>query len=142
MAILPTGSELAPIGKPVGVGDIIEFNSVVLAAQVNSWGGEARRYPITPDDLEQICNRVREAAQECDLVLLNAGSSAGSEDFSSRVVQNLGELLVHGVAVRPGHPVILGMVRKGKEIEKDKDSILEIGQFRLLECLVILFRLH
>ena len=86
VAILPTGSELAPIGKPVSVGDIIEFNSVVLAAQVNGWGGEARRYPITPDDLEQICNRVREAAKECDLVLLNAGSSAGSEDFSARVV--------------------------------------------------------
>ena len=132
VAILPTGSELAPIGKPVRVGDIIEFNSVMLAAQVNGWGGEARRYPITPDDLEQICDRVREAAQESDLVLLNAGSSAGSEDFSARVVQDLGELLVHGVAVRPGHPVILGMVRKKNKNEVNRDSRLEIGQIPII----------
>jgi putative molybdopterin biosynthesis protein len=129
VAILPTGSELAPIGKPVNAGDIIEFNSIVLAAQVNGWGGEARRYPITPDDLEKICNRVREAALECDLVLLNAGSSAGSEDFSARVVENLGELLVHGVAVRPGHPVILGMVRKE---EINKDSGIEVKQVPII----------
>ncbi|MEJ2510306.1 MAG: molybdopterin-binding protein [Anaerolineales bacterium] len=45
-----------------------------------------------------------------DLILLNAGSSAGSEDFSAKVVETLGELLVHGVAVRPGHPVILGIL--------------------------------
>jgi putative molybdopterin biosynthesis protein len=60
---------------------------------------------------------VEEAAREHDLVLLNAGSSAGSEDFSSRVVEKLGDLLVHGVAVRPGHPVILGMLgKKPKQI--------------------------
>jgi molybdopterin biosynthesis enzyme len=55
---------------------------------------------------------VQAAAETADLVLLNAGSSAGSEDFSARVVEELGELLVHGVAVRPGHPVILGMMRR------------------------------
>jgi putative molybdopterin biosynthesis protein len=110
VAILPTGSELVPLGQPVRPGDIIEFNSLVLAAQVNQWGGEAQRYPITADAFEDICQRVLEAAQRSDLVLLNAGSSAGSEDFSARVVAALGELLVHGVAVRPGHPVILGML--------------------------------
>jgi putative molybdopterin biosynthesis protein len=121
VAILPTGTELAPIGKPVKAGDIIEFNSIVLAAQVNQWGGEARRFPITPDNLELIRNQVQLAAQECDLLLLNAGSSAGSEDFSARVVQDLGELLVHGVAVRPGHPVILGMVQE--DISKEESEL-------------------
>jgi putative molybdopterin biosynthesis protein len=110
VAILPTGTELVPIGKPVGPGDIIEFNSLVLAAQVNGWGGTASRYPITRDDFSAICQEVSKAAQEHDLILLNAGSSAGSEDFSARVVAELGELLVHGVAVRPGHPVIIGMI--------------------------------
>jgi putative molybdopterin biosynthesis protein len=110
VAILPTGSELVPVGRPVRPGDIIEYNSLVLAAQVVEWGGLASRYPITPDDFDQICNRVHQAARESDLILLNAGSSAGSEDFSARVVESLGELLVHGVAVRPGHPVILGMI--------------------------------
>lgn len=111
VAILPTGSELVPIGQPVQAGDIIEYNSVVLAAEVSSWGGQATRYPITPDVFEEIHDRVREAATDHDLILLNAGSSAGAEDFSAHVVESLGELLVHGVAVRPGHPVILGMVR-------------------------------
>jgi len=110
VAILPTGSELVPLGQPVKTGDIIEFNSLVLAAQVNIWGGEAQRFPITPDNFETICQRVSETAADHDLILINAGSSAGSEDFSARVVEALGELLVHGVAVRPGHPVIIGMI--------------------------------
>ncbi len=112
VAILPTGSELVPIGQPVKAGDIIEYNSIALAAQVEAWGGVADRYPITQDDFELLCERVSDAARQHDLILLNAGSSAGSEDFSSRVVSKLGDLLVHGVAVRPGHPVILGMVGK------------------------------
>ncbi|HEX9027536.1 MAG TPA: molybdopterin biosynthesis protein [Anaerolineales bacterium] len=126
VAIIPTGTELVPIGQPVKSGDIIEFNSVVLASQVNAWGGEAVRYPIVPDNFDQILETVRLAAEDSDLVLLNAGSSAGSEDFSARVVQSLGDLLVHGVAVRPGHPVILGMVRTKAEeggIEQTKPII-------------------
>ncbi len=115
VAILPTGTELKPIGEPVESGDIIEYNSMVLAAQVNGWGGVATRWSITPDNFEGIRSRVMEAAQSSDLILLNAGSSAGSEDFSAEVVQSLGELLVHGVAVRPGHPVILGMIRLSEE---------------------------
>ncbi len=111
VAILPTGTELVPVGEPVRPGDIIEYNSIVLAAQVKNWGGSPVRFPIIPDDYDQICEQVQQAADSADLVLLNAGSSAGSEDFSARVVQDLGELLVHGVAVRPGHPVILGLVR-------------------------------
>jgi putative molybdopterin biosynthesis protein len=110
VAILPTGSELVAIGQPVQAGDIIEYNSLVLAGQVQSWGGQAVRWPITPDDFTLLCQQVRQAAQEHDLILLNAGSSAGSEDFSAQVVEALGELLVHGVAIRPGHPVILGML--------------------------------
>jgi putative molybdopterin biosynthesis protein len=112
VAILPTGTELVPVGKTVRPGDIIEYNSLMLAAQVIAWGGTAARFPITPDDLHQIREQVRKASTEHDLILLNAGSSAGSEDFSAQVVESLGRLLVHGVAVRPGHPVILGMLQR------------------------------
>ncbi len=111
VAILPTGTELVPIGTDPKPGDILEFNSVVLAAQVRQWGGEPTRFPISVDDFDLIRSRVAEAAREHDLVLINAGSSAGSEDFSARVVESLGTLLVHGIAVRPGHPVILGMLQ-------------------------------
>jgi putative molybdopterin biosynthesis protein len=113
VAILPTGTELVPIGSPLKAGDILEYNSLVIAAQIRSMGGEATRYPITKDDFELICQRVAEAATSHDLVLLNAGSSAGAEDFSAKVVEKLGSLLVHGVAVRPGHPVILGTIDHG-----------------------------
>lgn len=110
VAILPTGSELVPIGSKLKPGDILEFNSLVLAAQIKAMGGEPTRFPITKDNFDMICQRVQEAAREYDLVLLNAGSSAGAEDFSAKVIEKLGQLLVHGVAVRPGHPVILGLV--------------------------------
>jgi len=116
VAILPTGSELVPIGSPLKAGDILEYNSLVLAAQVQSWGGLATRLPIIPDDFEKICALVRESAPNYDLILLGAGSSAGAEDFSAKVVERLGRLLVHGVAVRPGHPVILGLLSIGKRI--------------------------
>lgn len=111
VAVLPTGSELVSPGELLSTGKIIEFNSLMLAAQVNEWGGDARRYPITADDPLEIKKTVLEAAQENDLILLNAGSSAGAEDYSAQVVTALGKLFVHGVAVRPGHPVILGMIQ-------------------------------
>ncbi len=127
VAILPTGTELVPVGAPLRRGDIIEYNSLVLAAQVNTWGGSALRLPIIPDKLDLLCERVQRAAQQSDLVLLNAGSSAGSEDHSAAVVARLGELLVHGVAVRPGHPVILGMLRRSSEGEKLSEMVPVIG---------------
>src|SRR5574339_97348 len=114
VAILPTGTELVPIGSALNAGDILEYNSLVLAAQIRSMGGEATRFPITKDDFDLICQRVQEAARDHDLILLNAGSSAGTEDFSAKVVEKLGTLLVHGVAVRPGHPVILGTIDNGR----------------------------
>jgi putative molybdopterin biosynthesis protein len=119
VAIIPTGSELVPLGSDMKAGDILEFNSLVLAAQVLAWGGNPTRFSITKDNFGAICDRVVEAAREHDLILLNAGSSAGTEDFSAKVVERLGTLLVHGVAVRPGHPVILGMVSmRGATVEK------------------------
>lgn len=110
VAVIPTGTELVYPGDPIKAGDIIEYNAIVLAAQIEDWGGTATRFKNTPDDFEQIKNQVLAAAEEHDLVMLIAGSSAGSEDYSSRVVSELGKLLVHGVAVRPGHPVILGVI--------------------------------
>lgn len=127
VAILPTGTELVPIGSELKSGDILEYNSLVMAAQIKAMGGAATRYPITKDNFDSICERVQEAAQTHDLVLINAGSSAGAEDFSAKVVEKLGTLLVHGVAVRPGHPVILGTIdRGGQTIVNRQSSIVPI----------------
>ncbi|MCB9418995.1 MAG: molybdopterin biosynthesis protein [Ardenticatenaceae bacterium] len=118
VAIIPTGTELVSVETAVtdGIypGQIIEYNSLVLAAQVENWGGIPTRWPMVQDNFVAIKTAVSEAAQHHDLILINAGSSAGSEDYTAHVVQELGRLLVHGVAVRPGHPVILGMIEPGK----------------------------
>jgi putative molybdopterin biosynthesis protein len=114
VSILPTGSELIPIGETPTTGEIIEYNSLVLASQVEEWGGLASRLPLVEDKFDQIVAAVRSAAIDSDLILINAGSSAGSEDFTAEVVSSLGELIVHGVAVRPGHPVIIGLIDRSK----------------------------
>lgn len=119
VGILPTGSELIAPSDQAGIGEIIEFNSIMLASQINQWGGEAHRHPIVRDDLPSLCAAVKKLADENDLVLLNAGSSAGAEDYSSRVISTLGTVLVHGIAIRPGHPVILGMVRRSVQNESE-----------------------
>jgi putative molybdopterin biosynthesis protein len=112
VAILPTGSELVEAGQAsLAPGAIVDFNSVFLAGQVREWGGEPTRTPITPDDRTLIRDRVAAALEQHDVVVVNAGSSAGSEDYTASVIRELGELLVHGVAIRPGHPLVLGVAR-------------------------------
>lgn len=116
VGIIPTGSELVPVGTFPKEGEILEYNSIMLAAQVKIWGGEAIRYPVIPDVFSKIKEQVKIASEECDLVLINAGSSAGSEDFTAQVVESLGIVLVHGVAIKPGHPVVLGILNNNKPI--------------------------
>jgi len=123
VAILPTGSELVSVGSPLSPGEIIEFNALVLASQVRKWGGKATQLPITRDDFDHIYTAVRQAAVDHDLILINAGSSAGSEDFSAQVIEALGEVFVHGVAVRPGHPVILGMIETGQGEDGERGAV-------------------
>ena len=82
----------------------------MLAEQAREAGCEARCLPIEPDDPERIAAVVRAAAADCDLLIVIAGSSAGRDDYTARVVASTGTLAVHGVAVRPGHPVVLGVV--------------------------------
>ncbi len=115
VAILPTGTELVQPGTALKSGDIIEYNSRVISGLVREWGGDPVAYGITPDKYEQLLARVKQAATDSDIVVVNAGSSAGTEDFTAQVVAELGELTVHGVAIKPGKPVILGMV-EGKPV--------------------------
>jgi putative molybdopterin biosynthesis protein len=129
ITILPTGSELIPIGDHPDAGEIIEYNSLVLASQIEEWGGIPTRLPVVSDDFDDIVTIVADAVSNCDLLLINAGSSAGSEDFTAKVVSALGELIVHGVAVRPGHPVILGLIdySKVRNAQSSKKFIPVIG---------------
>jgi putative molybdopterin biosynthesis protein len=108
VAVLPTGDEIRPLGTEPGPGEIPDTNSLMLAGQAREHGCEALTLPIEPDDPERIAAAVRAAAERADLVVLIAGSSAGRSDHTPSVVAQVGTLAVHGVAVRPGHPVVLG----------------------------------
>ena len=108
VGIIPTGDEIVPPCTDPKPGDILEFNSSIFSAMLKEWGAEAVVYPIVPDKFEQIQEMTAKASDECDMVILNAGSSAGREDYSAKVIESLGEVLYHGIAIKPGKPAILG----------------------------------
>jgi putative molybdopterin biosynthesis protein len=110
VAVIPTGDEIRPVGSELREGELPDTNSLMLAAQAEQQGCEVRRHEIVPDVPEQIVAAVRAAAADADLVIVIAGSSAGRDDYTAAVVAEAGTLAVHGVAVRPGHPVVLGVV--------------------------------
>lgn len=110
VGIIPTGDEIIPPCTDPKPGDIMEFNSSIFSAMLSRWGAESLTYPIVPDEFDKIKAAVSKASAECDLVILNAGSSAGREDFSARVIADLGQVLYHGIAMKPGKPAILGCI--------------------------------
>jgi len=107
IAILPTGSELVAPGSAMQPGDIVEYNSLMLAAAAQEWGAVVTRLPPIADDLDAIRTAVAAALPLHDLVVVNAGSSAGREDYTAAVFGQLGQIVVQGIAMRPGHPTIL-----------------------------------
>jgi molybdenum cofactor synthesis domain-containing protein len=119
VAVIPTGSELitwqdAMKSQP-GAGSIIETNSTLLAGMIQEAGGEPMVWPLQKDDFESIKSTVAEALEsEAHMVMLNAGASAGSKDYSVHVFKELGDVLIHGVAVMPGKPSILAKANSGK----------------------------
>lgn len=110
VGIIPTGTEIVEPGSELKIGDIIEFNSRVFLAQINEYGGIGKRYDIVKDNIEEIKEVVSRAISECDMVIVNAGSSAGREDFTAKIIKELGQVYVHGVTIKPGKPVILGKI--------------------------------
>jgi len=110
VAVIPTGNELVQPGAILKKGDIIEYNSHMLAGMAREWGAGALRYGIVPDNLDMLKDYLSEAARTHDMVVVNAGSSAGSEDFTHRAISELGEVVLHGINTKPGKPVILGIV--------------------------------
>ncbi|MGQ9532096.1 MAG: molybdopterin biosynthesis protein [Desulfotomaculales bacterium] len=110
VAVIATGDEVVEPGSALEPGHVVDYNSRVLAALVEEWGGTATRMGIVRDDPEALAAAVRRAVSDHRVVALIAGSSAGREDFTAEVLRSLGNVLVHGVATRPGKPVVLGEV--------------------------------
>jgi putative molybdopterin biosynthesis protein len=113
--IIPTGTEIVEPGTDLKKGDIIEYNSRILSGLISEWGGESVRFSIVPDKLEELKKAILEVSEVGDLIVVNAGASAGSEDFTARAINELGDVILHGVNIKPGKPVILGWVR-GKPV--------------------------
>ena len=108
VGIIPTGDEIVlPTADPKP-GDIVEFNSSIFSAMLRGWDADPVTYPIVPDKKELLSAALDKALNECDVVLMNAGSSAGREDWSAQVIGELGTVLCHGIAIKPGKPAILG----------------------------------
>lgn len=114
--VIPTGDEVRPLGSEPAPGELVDTNSLMLVAQAREAGCTAESVAILPDAPDRIVAAVREAAERADLVIVIAGSSAGRDDHTAAVVEAAGTLLVHGVAVRPGHPVVLGVVAGGTPV--------------------------
>ena len=112
VTVIPTGDEIRPLGAELGEGELPDTNSMMLAAQAEAAGCEAHRFEVVPDVPDEIAAAVRAASARSDLVVVIAGSSAGRDDHTAAVVADVGTLAVHGVAVRPGHPVVLGVAEK------------------------------
>ncbi len=138
VTIIPTGSELVDLdadGTPPPPGKTIESNSAVLAALAESCGARATITPIIVDNFENIKNHLMTAVQsDTDMVIINAGSSAGSADYTVQVIEELGEVLVHGVTIMPGKPTILGII-DGKPVVGNPgypvSAIISLEQFVL-----------
>lgn len=108
VGIIPTGDEIVPPTQNPKSGDIVEFNSSIFSGMLSGWGADSKVFPIVPDDLDKIVEALRSALETCDAVIINAGSSAGREDYTAAAVMEVGRVIIHGIAMKPGKPAILG----------------------------------
>jgi molybdopterin molybdotransferase len=109
VAIIVTGDELREPGERLEPGQITDTNSYSLEAAVVRCGGVPVRLGAVPDEFESIKQRVREASRQ-DMVLISGGTSVGERDLAPDVISELGELLLHGIAIRPGGPTAFGVI--------------------------------
>jgi len=115
VALIPTGSEIVPIGTVPKPGQVIESNMHMAAAAIRQTGADVTIFPIIPDDPDQIRTALAQAVRTYDVVLVSAGSSKGTKDFTSSVIRELGTVFVHGLAIKPAKPVIFGDI-EGKPV--------------------------
>ena len=112
VAIIPTGDEIRPVGTVPRFGDIIDTNSLMLSARCRQFGAESLVSAVVPDDPDALAVELRRVAGQADLVLVIAGSSRGRGDHAAAVLAQVGGVAVAGVAVRPGHPALLGHAKR------------------------------
>lgn len=110
IGILPTGDEIVPPTVSPRPGDVMEFNSAIFSGMLTQWGAQPRVYPILRDEPELLLQGIEKAAKECDGLLIGAGTSAGRDDYTSAILKQIGQVLYHGIAIKPGKPAVLARV--------------------------------
>ena len=108
VGVISTGDELVPPEASPGPGQVRDVNSPMLEAMLTAFGCNVVHYGIVIDDEALLGETVKKAVSQCDAVLLSGGSSVGVKDAACRIIQSMGELLLHGIAIKPGKPTILG----------------------------------
>ncbi len=108
VGIISTGDELVEPGVKPGPGQVRDVNGPMLCAMLKDFGVCVRSYGIVVDDEKLLDSRVRLALSECDAVLLSGGSSVGVKDAACRIIETVGQLLLHGIAIKPGKPTLMG----------------------------------
>ena len=110
IGILPTGDEIVPPTVNPRPGDVMEFNSAIFSGMLTQWGAQPRVYPILRDEPELLRQGIEKAVAECDGLLIGAGTSAGRDDYTSLILKQIGQVLYHGIAIKPGKPAVLARV--------------------------------
>ena len=110
VAVISTGDELVPPEKTPGAGQVRDVNSPLLTALLTGLGAQGVDYGIIADDEALLRETLLRAAEECDAVIVSGGSSVGVKDAVCRIIESVGELLLHGIAIKPGKPTIMGKV--------------------------------
>lgn len=110
VGIIPTGTEIVNPGEALKPGSIIDSNSRVFESMVKEANGIPKRYDPVPDDEEQLREAILKSVEENDITVINAGSSAGSEDYTVNLIRELGDVYIHGIAIKPGKPTIIGKI--------------------------------
>lgn len=113
VGIISTGDELIPADAKPAPGQMRDANLPMLGAMLSDFGAQCIGYGICPDSEKALEDTVRRALCDCDIVIMSGGSSVGAKDASFRVIENVGEVLLHGIAMKPGKPTIIG--RAGKK---------------------------
>ena len=108
VGVISTGDELVNPEEKPGPGQVRDVNSPMLEAMLAAFGAKVINYGIVIDDEALLAESVIKAVSECDAVLLSGGSSVGVKDAACRIIESMGKLLLHGIAIKPGKPTILG----------------------------------
>lgn len=133
VGIISTGNELVRPTEAdhLEVGEIFDINSFSMAAAIEEAGASASIYPHAEDEYDVIRRTFEDAAAECDLVVSSGSTSASAEDVVYRIVEDAGELLLHGIAVKPGKPTVFGRIDGTPVLGMPGNPISALMNFRL-----------